>query len=293
MPELTPEEEFDKAFEEVTSQSPPGEDPGNDDSADDIPQSDDTPTGDEEGAPAEESDPDGEEPDGETDYKALYEKEVQRNKSWEGRIRAANQRAEEAERAAAAAREKKVAEEPLDKAPAPADDPELESFFDNYPELKAPFNKLVDIRGEQIARKIVHEEIQKLTPELTEIKSKVQSVTAHDHFARIAAVHPDYQQVAASPDLISFIEEQPAFVRDRYQEIADKGSTEDVIELLTVYKQSRAQSAKGEPPAKQKQSKAAKAAALEAVPSSKAHLPKGGPDKDDFDAGWEDAIRGK
>jgi hypothetical protein len=297
--ELTPEEEFGKAFEEATGNTPVAEQPPDKgeqkDSAEDIPQPEEEDTG-EESAPAsitgEESGSEGEQPEGETDYKALYEKEVQRTKSWEGRIRAANKRAEDAERAAKElqASRQKVAEEPS-PAPAPADDPDLKSFFEDYPELKAPFNKLVDIRGEQIARKIVQEEIQKLTPQIAEIKSKFQETATAEHFGKIAAAHPDYAEVASSPEFDAWVQAQPSFVRDRYQEVVDAGSSEQVIELLSLYKSHRKPASNS--PGKQRQMKAAKAAALDAVPSSSGGIPGPGPDPSNFDAGWEDAIRGK
>jgi hypothetical protein len=295
--DLNAEEEFDKAFSEATGTSTPGDLPGKEEDKDDHqdgvdppepPDQDDDPPA--TGKDADSDDPPKEpgEDDGDLDYKELWEKERHRTRSWEGRIQAAERRAKEAEERAKALEESKSKGLGPDsgdtpEGATPASDPELDEFFQEYPELVKPFEKLVSSRGEQIARKIVAEELQKITPKLSEMEERFQKDTDRQHFDRIAAVHPDWEAEVESGKVTKWVDSQPPLLRPRFQQVMKSGSAEEAIELLNLYKQSKL---------KHKKSAAVsrRADALDAVPSDSGGPPPPAPNKDDFDSAWDEAV---
>lgn len=289
--ELTPEEEFEKAFTEATAESnedseealepQESQDP---ESTEEVPQH---PTEDQSTSAPEDYQDSGEgeeESEGgeETDYKALYEKEVQRTKSWEGRIKAANERAKAAEEAL---KTRSTLEDKSETTPAEEaveDDPELAALFEEIPELEKPFKSLVEKRGAEIAQKIVKAEIEKLRPTFEKVETFTRQTETEAHFLQIEKAHPDYRKYVDNGALNAFIESQPSFVRSRMQEITTSGTAEEVIELFDTFKQSNSKRKAG--------STSQKADALAAVPGAPGGPPAGSPDKNDFDAAWKDAI---
>jgi len=291
--EVTPEEEFEQAFAEVTGEEEHEEQEKK--STEEVPQSEDEQNSEDapEGDPTDEESgsEQADDPSGETDYKTLYEKEAQRTKSWEGRIKAANKRAEEAERKAKELEAGKSVAEKAVSAPAQAaEDEDLKNFFADYPELEKPFNKLVTLKGEAIARKIVQEEIQKIAPQITAIKVTQESEIERQHFSAIETAHPDYKGIVERGELDSWIQTQPSFIRNAMIAVTQKGSTEEVIELFDNFKKSNHK--KNPTPPSSQNPKSKKAEDLAAVPASRRPIPKG-KSNDDYDSAWEEAVSRK
>lgn len=286
--ELTPEDEFDQAFDEITKadQVP----------ADNLQGGNEVPP--ESGVPGETNNTTVTEsvvepvPAQGIDYQNLYEKELQRTKSWEGRIRAANQRAEEAEQKLikelqarpAPAKEPVIPPSAADESVL-ADDDELKEFFEEYPELVSPFNKLVDRKGEKIARRIVQEELQKITPKIDVLETKYKEDVDNKHFKVIAEAHPDWETYVENGELTNWIEAQPALVQKELNRVMTAGSTREAIELLTMFKSNKSQkNTNTTTPNK-------KADDLAAVPASTGGPPIATPNSADYDAAWEEANR--
>ncbi len=57
------------------------------------------------------------------------------------------------------------------------------------------------------------------------------------HYGAIYAAHPDADSIAESKELSDWIATQPTFVRDAYSSVLEKGTTEQVIEMLGLFKQ--------------------------------------------------------
>ena len=291
--QLTPEEEFAKAFAEATTEEPaegqstdqPSEGK-EEEGTEKIPQS-------EEETQAEESAPGNQESEtdasanqeDETDYKALYEKEKQRTSSWEGRIKAANKKAEEAEQRAKYLESLAKAEEKKTPTSEAVEDEDLKNFFEEFPELEKPFNKLLAVKGEAIARKIVQEEIQKISPQINALQASRTEEIERQHWRAIETAHPDWKSYVDNGELQTWIDAQPSIIRDRLSEVTKAGSTGEVIELLDTFKKSKT------PPSNKSTVNSKKAAAADAVPASSGGPPKSPPPKDDYDAAWEEAVR--
>lgn len=80
-------------------------------------------------------------------------------------------------------------------------------------------------------REILTQVQQQMAP-IQQATAKSQEAT---HWATIATQHPDYQTVAG--ELPQWIEKQPSFIRAAYQRAFEQGSTAEVVELLSTYKQ--------------------------------------------------------
>jgi len=219
-------------------------------------------------------------PEEDTDYKSLYEQEIQRTKSWEGRLRAADQKIKELESTKSDTPEKP--DNPQNDA---TDD--LESFFSDYPELKDPLNAIIEkkTKGELAP---VLDTLNKLQEGFDERLQPVQSYmrerAAKEHFDSISAKHPDYLDIVNSGKLDAWIKTQPIYLQKTYEEVISRGSAEEAVALLSDYKKTltnnKSQAAQ--------ETRNRQAIESEAVRGKSGGPPRGQPDPDDFDGAWDD-----
>jgi hypothetical protein len=216
------------------------------------------------------------------------EQEKQRNASWDGRIKAAEKRAAEAEQKLKDA--EATGQSDSDNASPIEDDAKLSAFFKEYPDLEGPLKSV----AERMATIVVDKRMAKVD-ELVDNQAAMQDTLSEDaivrHNATILEAHPDWKTIYNSGALKTWIEAQPGYLQPRLNEVVDNGSARDIIEMFDSYKRA---SGKGTKPtstsAELAEAKKKKAAAMEAVPAS-----SGGPKegkkkiaKDDFDGAWED-----
>jgi hypothetical protein len=300
---LTDEEEFDQAFDDALDDKDPvdkdkvvaGEEKKKVDTGDgvqqkkeDDPQTDDSIFND---TLDSGSDSDGGEESPEqriASIEAKLAKEIQRNSSWEGRIRAANKRADDAE--------SQLNDKPgaVDKgASTPQGDDEddtvLSEFIEEFPSLEKP----IKLMATKIARDLVEKKMGDIKPTLDSVQDTAEQTAVDTHLGKITDAHPDWRKIHKSGVLTTWIEQQPKFMQPGLKTVLDKGSAEDIIELFTTYKKSSGQIKS----TVNKTGKSAKQKAkeLEAVLSSSSGPPK---DKkkiaeDDFDSAWDDALAKK
>jgi hypothetical protein len=216
------------------------------------------------------------------------EQEKQRSASWDGRIKAAEKRAAEAEQKLKDAEAKGQSDS--DNASPIEDDAKLSAFFKEYPDLEGPLKSV----AERIATTIVDKRMAKVD-ELVNNQAAMQdtlSVDATDrHNASILEAHPDWKMIYDSGALKTWIEAQPGYLQPRLNEVVADGSAREIIEMFDSYKRASGKGTKQtSTSAELAEAKKKKAAAMEAVPAS-----TGGPKegkkkiaKDDFDGAWED-----
>lgn len=179
------------------------------------------------------------EPEGEiaVDYRALYEKEQQKTSSWDGRIRAANVRAEEAEKALALLKEeapkgKEAVVVPPDEG---GNDGTLDDFFSEFPDLKTPLNTLIDSKvNARIAT--IEAALNEIKPTVSSLRKTVETDNNAKHFNSIAAAHPDYAEIRDSGKLKAWVDSQPSILRGALETVLTSGTAKDVIEMYDTYK---------------------------------------------------------
>jgi len=313
-------QDFDKAFDEATAE----DDPDSGDSGDKEDKEDQD--GDDEGdtqkpdsdkqdnslivTPKKDEDSDNTDLQGEVDkLTAELAKNNQRMKSWEGRITAANKRAEVAEAKVKELEESKQAksdaQKRLDALPDDADGKKvLEDFISEFPSLREP----IELMATEIAERIISERMKDIEPKLQRIDDVDRRVTEKEddaHFAQIREAHPDFETVRFDPKFQEFIQVQPSWIQEGMIRVAKEGEPSEVIELLDAYKKSIGQNSSNADdddadPNKDKEekekAKKKKAEKLLAVDGSTGNTPPRKQDvkivkQDDFDAAWDEAEK--
>lgn len=231
----------------------------------------------------------------ETNWEDLYNREVQKTKSWEGRIRKANQSASEAQEEVARLRQEIQQLRGAPKAEASAaetslDDATLEQFVKEFPEIHTPLLALV--RKE--ARALVEKEMGDIKPTVQQIKQSADERAASDaeqaalnHFEAIRSKHSDFQELVDNGTLEQWIETKPAIFQKALTDVRDKGTATEVIEMFDHLKRDLGLS----PTSKQEGDKRDKLKSLVAVRGSAPVIPAKKPAASDYDAAWDEANR--
>jgi hypothetical protein len=229
------------------------------------------------------------------ELKAELKKERQRTSSWDGRIRAANDKVKllEAENA-------KLTEQLTTKADAEANEQDqtdqevMETFKATFPELV----QVVDILEKKIKATTPAKSIPEpeATPDTTEQEpapevDKANSGSKSEHYVRTRKAHPDLDEAVNSGVLLTWLNKQPDYIRPYLESVYygtnGNGSSQQVIDLVTEFKnKSGWQSTISTDTAKNDKLKSM----LESEGSS-AGAKTDGPDKNDFNAAAKEAFK--
>ncbi len=240
-------------------------------------------------------------PDDAAGYRQLYERERQRLRSFQGRYRKEKERwlAERASLLEALTRADNVATSEGEPSPAGQDDQPVQAESSGHskqvaqpgqvrePEASpAPIGSpLAD--NPELARAIcamVRATVEELG------RPVLASLEAERHMRRIAAAHPDWERLAAGPELSEWIERQPDYLAASLRRVVESGSADEVIDLLTRFKQDQGLSTDTGQKALNQARREREAERAAAVPSRSAGPAKGRPDKGDFRAAWSEAA---
>ena len=239
-----------------------------------------------------------------TDWKAKAEsleaelsKERQRTSSWDGRIKAANEKAKSLEA------EVKMLREKLDNMPAQKTEEEqsdqdvLDKFKETFPEL-VEFSDVIDRKIKNATKKTPAKEPESPTstddldpgsanPDDTANVAK----SAVCDMAEVRKIHKDVDEAVASGRIVTWINLQPDYMRPALSNVFyganGFGSTEQVIDLLNNFKKQTGWSSDLLKRDTTKQDKLK--SMLEAEGDSGGPIDNTGPDKNDFAAAAKDA----
>lgn len=222
--------------------------------------------------------------------------------------RKAAEAAAAAKKAAEETPEQKAAREALEATLAPYQPSEeeakaLEAFKKEWPEQAAAIEaKLKDV--DRATNKKVFDAVQTAMKQFQERLAPVEQATIEQaqaaHLKAIRDAHADFDEVV--PKLPEWIKTQPAMLQPVLQHAYEQGSTQQVLDLLVMYKSSTGTKpvTAGETPeqiaareaAEAARKKAAEeAAALTPVKSSRTvAAPKGSVDVNDFDGAFKEAA---
>jgi hypothetical protein len=261
---------FDDAWNDDAPDTDDFEDDVNDDTSDQEAEDDDTDEDStdelEEESDEDESDDQDEEESAETDEDAELptdDKDAQRLKSWEGRLKADETRLK---------REREELERKQKEGKQPEDNESNdEQDTDNGPdEFEEEFPEVADY---------LKKRIQPLQEQLSQSQLKQQQEAAKAHINRITASHPDALTVAGSEDFKSWIDDQPYKKAKDYVHVQQNGTPEQVMAMLVDFKKHKSESP-SPAPAKQPSS---------VVKTRRTAKPKGRVSKADFDGAWDSA----
>lgn len=227
--------------------------------------------------------------DDQTDWKtkceeteALLAKERQKTKSWDGRIQAANKRAEEAEIALSKVMESKKAEPSEEDI---SDQEKLQKFRDDFPEL----GDVVDIMERRISKVSKSQPAKDVKTDV--VKPEEEEVDNNTHRDTIIAEHPELDEMVGTGVLTTWINTQGEYIRPSLKRIYQSGSASEINTMLTEFKTQTGWKSqlKSDSTARAKQAK------LDAMKDVGSHsggpIDNVGPDKNDYDKGVEDAFK--
>lgn len=225
------------------------------------------------------------ESDQDTDYKALYEKEVQRRKTCEGRLAAANQQVSKLKSDLEDAKSTPTSKDPVQSgiqegtSQTPGDDDEraIAEFVEEFPALDQPLRAL--IRKEAAA--IANERVAQIQPQVEKLSESSRQRAIEAHFAKIEAAHKGWQSYVKDGSLLRWVEAQPTFLKDRCREIYEKGTADELIAMLDSF--TAGKKSKPRPSPK-------KVDDIIAVPARTSSQPKTDSPANDFEAAWEEAV---
>ena len=172
-----------------------------------------------------------------TELEAELKKERQRTASWDGRIKASN---EKAKQLTAENEQLKTEIEQLKSGKADessnSEAEVMENFKETFPELV----EVLDIYQRKIdsaVKSIPAKETAKETPAAAaEPETTDTTVDDSKHFNEILDVHPDLSEAVKTGVLQTWINKQDEFIRPHLQNVYDGGTSKQVISLMTNFK---------------------------------------------------------
>ena len=222
--------------------------------------------------------------------------DIQREKSWMGRLKAkeAELKAREDALKAQAPGEtpdQEAAEAPTTEAVEDAmekvDSGEL-TFEQAMQTLESDFGpdftKMLSVIAKRIGGEVADERASAVRGELDGVVNELRSEKEKSHYESISEAHPDFMDVAASPEFKSYVDALPGSEQEAAIGVINGGSAKQINALLSAYK------AKGqvnaEPAAEPVDESAMDAA--EGVRSAGLKIPEKPAKADDYEAAWAD-----
>ena len=176
----------------------------------------------------------------------------------------------------------------------------INKFKQEWPDEYAAVERMFESRVQALVGNRINQLVGEVNQLVTPLYQAVGNVTTTTHQSKVAAVHPDYRELA--PKVAEWIATQPKLVQPAYLQAYKEGSADQAIELLNAYKAAVGSTgAKPAPaqvaalavtppkpatPAVNKQA----VAALAAVPATTRPKPAGGVDPQDFDSAFSEAV---
>lgn len=236
------------------------------------------------------------------------DKEVQRLKSWEGRLKAMEAKL----KAGGAATEEEqteavteAIEKAADAADTPADSEKVEQIAeaveDGSMSAEQAMKQLAEDFGDDFVKMIeaiavskareagasaASEKFGEVNKTVEEIINDIVDSKAKAHFEMIADKHPDFNEIGGSPEFSSWMDSLPEAEKAEAQRVASSGSAKEIIKMLDGYK---ASAQKPEAPVDQGMDMGPDAMdAAEGVRSTGMRLPQQpGAAEDDYLGAWD------
>lgn len=164
-------------------------------------------------------------------------------------------------------------------APAEVDDEAITVLKSEYPVIAAANEAMVaKAVAEQVGRalKPLQDRTEHIEQTVTAVAKSAETTEEERHFQAITNAHPDWQKTIDSKEFNAWIDARPSYEQNAIKAVLDKGTANQVVELLGTFKGNAQQ------PAPKKDDPPVTAARGRAVPVGLV----GEPDKNDEAAGW-------
>lgn len=173
------------------------------------------------------------------------EKETQRLRSWEGRLKAqqAELDREKAGASASAADEKgekdktggDTGEEGED-----SDDPDLKALAEDFgQEFVELLLKVINKAAKRCATTVASEHAGPVRQDIDAIIAEITSEKERAHFEKIADAHPDFMDIANSDEFKAWLAGLAPAEKEETERVAGAGTAKEIIAMLKKYKASK------------------------------------------------------
>ncbi len=230
-------------------------------------------------------------------------KEIQRQKSWEGRLKAreaelkaredalkhtespAEMAVEPGEPAAQEAAEPGVTEAVEEAVAAVASgdltvDQAMKTLANDFgDDFTKMLGVLIESKAAEIAGKTADERMGKVSGQVDGLINEIVSDKAKSHYESISDVHPDFMDIAASPEFKGYIDGMDETQQAKAAQVIQSGSARQIVKLLSDYKGSMK---KVDPPAEDPAMDAA-----EGVRSKGLKIPEKPTQSNDYADAWD------
>lgn len=161
------------------------------------------------------------------------------------------------------------------------DDQLLAELDEQLPTVAKAVRKLIAKERQAIEQQV----LGRIAP----IEQTAQDAARERHFNTIRAAHQDFDEVVTSPDLAAWVDEQPAYLAASYRAVMERGTAQDVVDLLSRFKKESGYAPAPATQSAQAPNPRANALRSAAAPRLRSHaaIPNR-VDRNDFDAAWND-----
>lgn len=235
-------------------------------------------------------------------------KDVQREKSWEGRLKAKEAELKAREDALAAKSGEPASEpnEPGETAAQESAEPAVTEAMEDAmekvdsgeltfeqalatlsndfgPDFTKMLSVMIDARASEIAGKTAEEKVSKVAKAQDDLVHEIVSDKERAHFKSISSAHPDFMEVGASPEFKAYVESLPGTEQEQALNVINGGSADQINSLLSGYKQSIAQ---GDKPSEPDPVDEKSISAAEGVRSAGIKIPERPAPAQDYEDAW-------
>lgn len=241
--------------------------------------------------------------------------ERQRRKSYDGVVRSKSEKLKQTEeelerlkagsQASTEAKDKGSAEGETDKGEKKPDkaseidylddfkkDPKVEEFLKEYDEVGPMMLEMGNVVMKKAAAMVL-KAAETIFQHVGPVVKSAEEQAQERHFAAIKEKHPDYDGYIEKGEIKDWIAELPAYKKEAYQKVYDRGTTQDMIDMVTEFRNAKGyaggtEKKNGDAPVDEK-----KINGLEAVKSRKGPISTSGKSKDpnDFSSAFSEAAR--
>ena len=110
---------------------------------------------------------------------------------------------------------------------------------------------------------------------LAPLRKQEQESAVDAHHSAILTAHPDASSVVQSAEMEAWVKAQPSYVQPGIRQVLEEGTTGQVIELISSFKESTGAVGKGAPGGRQAAAQAAIQRAQSPIPNSLSDIPGG------------------
>jgi hypothetical protein len=235
-------------------------------------------------------------------------KDIQRQKSWEGRLKAKEaelKAREDALKSGKTGEPDEAGEDPAEEASEPQVTEALEDAveavesgdmtFDQAmatlsndfgPDFAKMLGVLITSKASEIAGKMVDEKTGAVKGELDGLVGELVSEKEKQHYESISEAHPDFVEVAGSPEFKQYIDNLPEADKAAALNVIGNGNAKQINALLTTYKNSSAEESTEDAKTEATEPDESAMSAAEGVRSKGMKIPEKPAQADDYEAAW-------